>query len=94
MTTFKLPDLRGEFVRGWDDGRGIDSGRVMGSWQKDDFKSHNHQLRDSGALGTNMGIFHYGERGGYNDQSYNETSSSGGTETRPRNCAMLACIKY
>ncbi|EIG5993265.1 phage tail protein [Escherichia coli] len=25
--TNKLPDLRGEFMRGWDDGRGIDSGR-------------------------------------------------------------------
>ncbi|EGF4759764.1 phage tail protein [Escherichia coli] len=25
--TNKLPDLRGEFIRGWDDGRGIDSGR-------------------------------------------------------------------
>jgi len=33
-TTFTLPDLRGEFVRGWDHGRGIDSGRTIGSWQK------------------------------------------------------------
>lgn len=33
-TTFNLPDLRGEFVRGWDDGRGIDAGRVFGSLQK------------------------------------------------------------
>jgi hypothetical protein len=29
-----LPDLRGEFIRGWDNGRGIDAGRVFGSWQK------------------------------------------------------------
>ena len=29
-TTFNLPDLRGEFVRGWDDGRGVDSGRALG----------------------------------------------------------------
>ncbi|MFR3778060.1 MAG: phage tail protein [Enterobacter sp.] len=29
-----LPDLRGEFLRGWDDGRGIDSGRSLLSWQK------------------------------------------------------------
>lgn len=33
-TTFNLPDMRGEFVRGWDDGRGIDSGRTFGSTQK------------------------------------------------------------
>nr|WP_205958849.1 phage tail protein [Pantoea stewartii] len=30
----KLPDLRGEFIRGWDDGRGVDSGRILLSWQK------------------------------------------------------------
>lgn len=32
-TTFNLPDMRGEVVRGWDDGRGVDSGRVIGSNQ-------------------------------------------------------------
>ncbi|KYG64795.1 hypothetical protein AZI86_11360 [Bdellovibrio bacteriovorus] len=32
-TTFQLPDLRGEFIRGWDHGRGVDSGRTFGSWQ-------------------------------------------------------------
>ncbi|HFG0945694.1 TPA: phage tail protein [Salmonella enterica] len=30
----RLPDLRGEFIRGWDDGRGVDSGRVLMAWQK------------------------------------------------------------
>jgi len=34
-TTFGLPDLRGEFIRGWDDGRGVDSGRAFGSAQLD-----------------------------------------------------------
>ena len=29
----KLPDLRGEFIRGWDDGRGIDTDRSLGSAQ-------------------------------------------------------------
>ncbi|MDN1970612.1 phage tail protein, partial [Escherichia coli] len=33
--TLKLPDLRGEFIRGWDDGRGIDSGRNLLSAQND-----------------------------------------------------------
>ncbi|MEB7939104.1 tail fiber protein [Escherichia whittamii] len=32
-TTGKLPDLRGEFIRGWDDGRGVDSGRALLSSQ-------------------------------------------------------------
>ena len=31
--TNKLPDLRGEFIRGWDDGRGVDSGRSLLSGQ-------------------------------------------------------------
>ena len=34
-STFNLPDLRGEFIRGWDDGRGVDTGRVFGSAQGD-----------------------------------------------------------
>ncbi len=30
---FRLPDSRGEFLRGWDHGRGVDAGRAVGSWQ-------------------------------------------------------------
>ncbi len=41
-TTFNLPDLRGEFLRGWDDGRGVDNGRVFGSIQESANKYHNH----------------------------------------------------
>lgn len=41
-TTFNLPDLRGEFVRGLDDGRGIDAARALGSAQADANKSHSH----------------------------------------------------
>jgi len=41
-TTFNIPDLRGEFIRGWDHGRGVDSGRAFGSWQAEEFKAHNH----------------------------------------------------
>lgn len=41
-TTFSLPDLRGEFIRGWDGGRGIDSGRGFATVQADENKSHSH----------------------------------------------------
>ena len=41
-STFNLPDMRGEFVRGWDDGRGIDPGRVFGSVQSDNTRRHIH----------------------------------------------------
>ena len=46
-TTFALPDLRGEFVRGFDDGRGIDAGRALGSWRDHILQSHNHFLPTS-----------------------------------------------
>ncbi|BBP10707.1 phage tail protein [Escherichia coli] len=41
--TNKLPDLRGEFIRGWDDGRGVDAGRALLSLQNDSFKAHRHE---------------------------------------------------
>ena len=41
-TTFQLPDYRGEFLRGWDGGRGVDAGRVRGSFQEDQNKALTH----------------------------------------------------
>ena len=41
-STFNVPDLRGEFVRGWDDSRGVDSGRSFGSSQSSANLQHNH----------------------------------------------------
>ena len=42
--TFNLPDLRGEFIRGWDDGRGVDTPRPIGSAQAHALQSHQHGL--------------------------------------------------
>lgn len=117
-TTFNLPDLRGEFIRGLDDGRNIDNGRGLGSKQGD-------------AIRNISG--HFGVRGIYNNNGAPHgtiivqtngviTSTSGGdwdaigrtsgsskittvtidasrsvptaAENRPRNIALLACIKY
>lgn len=90
ITTFNIPDLRGEFIRGFDNGRGVDVGRTIGSWQVDEFKEHTHQYRKGDGGDQNMGT---------GDQSYEEiiwgdTNPTGGSETRPRNIAMLYCIKY
>lgn len=41
-TTFNLRDARGEFIRGWDNGRGVDTGRNIGSYQADAYESHTH----------------------------------------------------
>ena len=45
-STFNVPDLRGEFVRGWDDSRGVDSGRSFGSSQSSQNLQHNHGVTD------------------------------------------------
>jgi microcystin-dependent protein len=104
-TTFNLPDLRGEFIRGFDDGRAIDSGRTFGTSQTDAMQGHYHNI----VIRVNAGA------GPYNDQV--PGAADGGTptngtamrgpitdggngvprtaaETRPRNLALLACIKF
>tara|TARA_R100001086_G_scaffold6729_1_gene4091 strand:+ start:1676 stop:2830 length:1155 start_codon:yes stop_codon:yes gene_type:complete len=43
-STFKVPDLRGEFIRGFDNGRGVDNSRSIGTLQGDDNKLHNHGI--------------------------------------------------
>jgi microcystin-dependent protein len=45
-TTFNLPDLRGEFIRGFDDGRGLDSGRVFSAVQTSALLNHTHTYND------------------------------------------------
>jgi microcystin-dependent protein len=92
-TTFNLPDLRGYFVRAWDDGAGVDSGRAIGTSQADGIKDHTHNFPNAAntynggttsiQLSTNSGYT-------YNTGSMN----GGGTETRPKNIAQLYCIKY
>jgi microcystin-dependent protein len=86
-TTFGLPDIRGEFVRGWDNGRGVDSGRSFGSFQEDEFKSHNH----SNGAESRGGIAQAG--GSATILRVTGTGSSGGDETRPRNVALNYIIK-
>ena len=117
-TTFNLPDLRGEFVRGFDDGRGIDSGRTMGSNQAQNYQSHTHTGTTAGAgahshtttyaYGYNFGSTGRGGGGANSVETYSTsqsvngvgdhthtftTNASGSTETRPRNIALLGCIK-
>ena len=90
-TTFNLPDLRGEFIRGWDDGRGVDSGRSFGSAQADAFEAHTHSVsiyKDGSPAIENIIARATGE-----PAIGVATTSAGGAETRPRNIALLACIK-
>jgi len=47
-STFNIPDLRGEFVRGFDNGRGVDSGRSINNPQGSQNVSHNHSYGNNG----------------------------------------------
>ena len=114
-TTFLVPDLRGEFPRGWDDSRGVDSSRSFGSAQSYQNELHNHAI----TAAPHTGGFQYGSaplaisRGypagigggpyshifnGVNDAIFStgnlQVSNAGGSEARPRNIALLACIKF
>ena len=92
-TTFRIPDGRAEFVRGFDDGRGVDSGRQIGSSQSDQVKDHTHALAHAFGAGTvQAGASYYGTL--LSASTTGNVSSGAGSETRPRNVAELACIKY
>lgn len=89
-TTFRIPDDRGYFERAWDDGRGIDSGRIIGSTQSDQNLAHTHTLI-SGDGGGYSGPYVQARAG----SSYaTTTNSSGSTEARPKNIALMSVIKY
>jgi microcystin-dependent protein len=117
-TTFNVPDLRGDFVRGWDDGRGVDTGREMGSFQKgsitplDPTASSTQVVSLINSDETNSQM---AARAGYDAVNYSDYSNvrkvsitsgelnavgalnSGGFiagVSRPRNVAILYCIKF
>ena len=90
-TTFNVPDLRGEFTRGWDDGRGVDSGRSFGSAQSATEVATNidqaayYQYTNADATRAGDNINGAGDAGYVRSQNF--------ISMRPRNIALLACIK-
>lgn len=104
-TTFNLPDMRGEVIRGLDLGRGINPGRALGSIELDAMQGHGH-------ANTNQIIGMSGGSGEFLSHNNGVSSSTSTTrilgpvdlagygavrvasETRMRNVAMLWCIKY
>lgn len=152
-TTFNVPDFRGEFIRGLDDGRGVDTSRTLGSAQASQNLSHAHTVTDPGhahsvydpahahsvydpghahsiavraiinsgpltmtvsstaatsamftlqtdrvvanAAGTGISIYGAGTGIGiYAAVTGVTVAANGGAEARPRNQALLFCIKY
>ena len=103
-STFNLPDLRAEFIRGWDDGRGVDAWRNLGSTQA-------HAAKRLEKVGfTNSLFFTPPSETLIPESGYSAWTASGeesapsahaalrfkltDSETRPRNVAMLYCIKH
>lgn len=90
-TTFKIPDLRGEFVRGWDNGRGVDSGRGIGTAQADQNQAHTHSTMFSRVTNMLTGGSTTVLTGAGSNVTVTSQSSGGG-ESRPRNVAQMFCI--
>lgn len=96
-TTFNVPDMRGNFVRGWDDGRGVDTGRAFGSSQLATRVGTILDNRTTQALpavtegDTISNSITFSIMSGYGNTT---TSGSYGVGSRPTNVALLACIKF
>ncbi len=116
---FRLPESRGEFLRGWDHGRGVDVGRAIGSYQLDamqpivgSFNTRSGSVAIGGVLGGGQAsnpfaatTLRTGPTGASNvtldattaNQDITGFDSSRCTrtaaETRPRNLAVVWCIK-
>ncbi|EFM0334597.1 phage tail protein [Escherichia coli] len=99
----KLPDLRGEFIRGWDDGRGIDTGRALLSIQSDEVRklalkywgpASNSSPSKTFALSDSAGGGLYTDGiSQASDGIINAFQLPGGNETRPRNVAFNYIVR-
>jgi microcystin-dependent protein len=105
FSTFHLPDLRGQFLRGVSANSNVDpdttlriakfnggnTGNKVGSYQVDEFKVHNH----SSNFGTASGC---GPMAGLSNGTFycnpSVSNNSGGNETRPKNAYVYYIVKY
>lgn len=86
---FIMPDLRGTFIRSTADGGSTDSGRLPATRQAMEVEAHTHTYFSTRTDIANGGQSVTGATG-----SGNTTGANAGTETRPINDSMLACMRY
>ncbi|EKN6261730.1 hypothetical protein DVP94_14365 [Yersinia enterocolitica] len=84
-----LPDLRGEFIRGFDDGRGVRADQNLLGWQGHGIQSHNHGITNFEVRGVTGGP----TSAWFTSGNGLATSNSGGDETRPRNIAFNYIVR-
>ena len=105
----KLPDLRGEFIRGWDNGKGTDSNRGVLSWQNDAIRNIYGEIspisETFGAAHVVTGAFQYFEKHSDHTPTSIDRGLAGGVtfdasrivptanENRPRNIAFMYIVK-
>jgi hypothetical protein len=93
--TFGVPVFSGDFIRVWDSTGLIDDSRVLGSWQGDAFKSHDHNAAANGGTSSDSGNPYGLYRGsGSTTNTRSAIENEGGDETRPRNTALMLCFWY
>ena len=97
-TTFNIPDLRGYFLRGWDNGAGNDpnanartGGDHVGSSQTDGVKAHSHTIYTLTGFSGAGSAYVYVTSGGTETAAVTATT---GAESRPKNKNVMFCCKY
>lgn len=101
---FRLPEARGEFLRGWDHGRGVDAGRAIGSTQLDSLQNitgvFDGYLDITSASGVfeksnlNTAPYPLNQKEAYHAVTFDASRvARTSAETRPRNLAVMWCIK-
>ncbi|MCL8357005.1 phage tail protein [Enterobacter hormaechei] len=95
-----LPDLRGVFIRGWDDGRGLDSGRTILSFAADKMRKHTHALLfGNGDGGETPAVHEYYRKSSestyfaYSGSSGVYLSEEGQNETAPSNVTFNYIVR-
>lgn len=77
-STFNVPDIRGDAIRGWDDGRRVDAGRTLGSEQMDAFQGHARDLRRSQGTAIMHGVNYY-QNVSVNESQFSQAPAAVGT---------------